>query len=164
MTKASCSEEERTPMQQEELQQIQKWCQQSEDAILFYAPDGTLLWQNDAAAVRQKPQNSSLPRYHKNGAPEDGMFLLRQGGSLYCVRQEPRQYGKSRQYWCRSTASRQTIFSGAMPTSSMKRKTRSLPCGKRSSAFPTPSAGCIRRWRKTATRSPAWCWKNKWNS
>ena len=31
-------------MQQEELQQIQKWCQQSEDAILFYAPDGTLLW------------------------------------------------------------------------------------------------------------------------
>ena len=61
-------------MQQEELQQIQKWCQQSEDAILFYAPDGTLLWQNDAAAVRQKPQNSSLPRYHKNGAPEDGMF------------------------------------------------------------------------------------------
>ena len=37
-------------MQQEELQQIQKWCQQSEDAILFYAPDGTLLWQNDAAA------------------------------------------------------------------------------------------------------------------
>lgn len=81
-------------MQQEELQQIQKWCQQSEDAILFYAPDGTLLWQNDAAAVRQKPQNSSLPRYHKNGAPEDGMFLLRQGGSLYCVRQEPRQYGE----------------------------------------------------------------------
>ena len=72
-------------MQQEELQQIQKWCQQSEDAILFYAPDGTLLWQNDAAAVRQKPQNSSLPRYHKNGAPEDGMFLLRQGGSLYCA-------------------------------------------------------------------------------
>ena len=48
-------------MQQEELQQIQKWCQQSEDAILFYAPDGTLLWQNDAAAVRQKPQNSSCP-------------------------------------------------------------------------------------------------------
>ena len=81
-------------MQQEELQQIQKWCQQSEDAILFYAPDGTLLWQNDAAAVRQKPQNSSLPRYHKSGAPEDGMFLLRQGGSLYCVRQEPRQYGE----------------------------------------------------------------------
>lgn len=81
-------------MQQEELQQIQKWCQQSEDAILFYAPDGTLLWQNDAAAVRQKPQNSSLPRYHKNSAPEDGMFLLRQGGSLYCVRQEPRQYGE----------------------------------------------------------------------
>ena len=40
-------------MQQEELQQIQKWCQQSEDAILFYAPDGTLLWQNDAAAVRR---------------------------------------------------------------------------------------------------------------
>ena len=45
-------------MQQEELQQIQKWCQQSEDAILFYAPDGTLLWQNDAAAVRRKTGNT----------------------------------------------------------------------------------------------------------
>lgn len=148
-------------MQQEELQQIQKWCQQSEDAILFYAPDGTLLWQNDAAAVRQKPQNSSLPRYHKNGAPEDGMFLLRQGGSLYCVRQEPRQYGEKPAILVQihSQPADDLLWSDA----DKQHETENRIAAMRQT-FPTPSAGCIRRWRKTATRSPAWCWKNKWNS
>ena len=49
-------------MQQSEFQQIREWYQQFEDAVLFYRMDGTPLWQNHAATLRQDQDGASLPR------------------------------------------------------------------------------------------------------
>lgn len=56
-------------MQQSEFQQIREWYQQFEDAVLFYRMDGTPLWQNHAAALRQDQDGASLPRYAPDGTP-----------------------------------------------------------------------------------------------
>ena len=59
-------------MQQSEFQQIREWYQQFEDAVLFYRMDGTPLWQNHAATLRQDQDGASLPRYAPDGTPESG--------------------------------------------------------------------------------------------
>ena len=80
-------------MQQSEFQQIREWYQQFEDAVLFYRMDGTPLWQNHAAALRQDQDGASLPRYAPDGTPETGTFSVRQGSVLYLLRQKQCRIG-----------------------------------------------------------------------
>ena len=80
-------------MQQSEFQQIREWYQQFEDAVLFYAMDGTPLWQNHAATLRQDYAGASLPRYAPDGTPETGTFSVRQGSVLYLLRQKQCRIG-----------------------------------------------------------------------
>ena len=80
-------------MQQSEFQQIREWYQQFEDAVLFYRMDGTPLWQNHAATLRQDQDGASLPRYAPDGTPETGTFSVRQGSVLYLLRQKQCRIG-----------------------------------------------------------------------
>lgn len=82
-------------MQQSEFQQIQEWYQQFVDAILFYAMDGTLLWQNDAAASQQDSAGAFLPRYAPDGTPETGTFSVSHRGTLYLLRQRSCRIGET---------------------------------------------------------------------
>ena len=74
-----------TAMQQSEFQQIREWYQQFEDAVLFYRMDGTPLWQNHAATLRQDQDGASLPRYAPDGTPETGTFSAVSVSSLYTL-------------------------------------------------------------------------------
>lgn len=76
-------------MEQNDFQQICRWYQQTEDAVLCYGTDGTLLWHNNAG-VGAKAEADRLPRFSPDGTPENGTFLLPRGGTLCCVRQESR--------------------------------------------------------------------------
>lgn len=80
-------------MEQNDFQQICRWYQQTEDAVLCYGTDGALLWHNDAGAAAE-PEADRLPRFSPDGTPENGTFLLPRGGALCCVRQESRHIGQ----------------------------------------------------------------------
>lgn len=80
-------------MEQNDFQQICRWYQQTEDAVLCYGTDGTLLWHNNAG-VGAKAEADRLPRFSPDGTPENGTFLLPHGGTLCCVRQESRHTGQ----------------------------------------------------------------------
>ncbi|MFR6496789.1 MAG: hypothetical protein ACLUOF_10720 [Ruminococcus sp.] len=140
-------------MQQSEFQQIREWYQQFEDAVLFYRMDGTPLWQNHAATLRQDQDGASLPRYAPDGTPETGTFSVRQGSVLYLLRQKQCRIGGTPVILVQICAQpEETLLVRPRPMSrGRKPDRRHTPEGIR---HPTPSVRCIRIWMNPATRSP----------